>query len=61
LHNSAIKGRAIVGASRPTANPFRDLPSDTTNPTANVKVNPFFPILNQQWANPTKKKFVFDS
>ncbi len=42
VHNSAIKGRAIVGASRPTANPSRDRPSDTTNPTANVKVNSIF-------------------
>jgi hypothetical protein len=54
VHNSAIKGRAIVGASRLTANPFRDRPSDTTNPTANVKVNliPFFFVAGISSTNP---------
>ena len=36
---SVIKGRAIAGASRPTANPFRALRSGTTSPTANVRVS----------------------
>lgn len=35
---SVIKGRATAGASRPMANLFRDLQSDTANPTANDRV-----------------------
>ena len=38
---SAIKRQDIVGASRPTASPFPALRSDTTSPTANVKVSCF--------------------
>lgn len=49
---SVIKGRAIAGASRPTASPSRALPSGTASPTANVRVSCvlahlFYSLLSQ--------------